>query len=120
MRFAVNVPNFGAFGDPRAVADLARRAEEAGWDALFVWDHVTWVKARNREIADPWVLLTAAALATSAGRMILGVGLGAPVADEYGSFGDTTDVRKLATRLDEGLFVLNKLWSGVVARVRLA
>jgi alkanesulfonate monooxygenase SsuD/methylene tetrahydromethanopterin reductase-like flavin-dependent oxidoreductase (luciferase family) len=55
MRFAVNIPNFGAFGDPRAVADLARRAEEAGWDAVFV-------------------------------------------------FGDTTDLRKLATRLDEGLF----------------
>jgi alkanesulfonate monooxygenase SsuD/methylene tetrahydromethanopterin reductase-like flavin-dependent oxidoreductase (luciferase family) len=142
MRFAVNIPNFGAFGDPRAVADLARRAEEAGWDALFVWDHVTWVKNRHRQISDPWVLLTAAALATSrirlgtmitpvprrrvstlarqvttldrltGGRMILGAGLGAPVADEYGSFGDTTDVRKLATRLDEGLFVLNTLWSG--------
>ena len=108
MRFAVNVPNFGAFGDPRAVADLARRAEEAGWDGLFVWDHVTWVKSRQRQIADPWVLLTAAALATSrirlgtmitpvprrrvstlarqvttldrltGGRMILGTGLGAP------------------------------------------
>jgi alkanesulfonate monooxygenase SsuD/methylene tetrahydromethanopterin reductase-like flavin-dependent oxidoreductase (luciferase family) len=74
MRFAVNIPNFGAFGDPRAVADLARRAEEAGWDAVFVWDHVTWVKNRHRQIAD-----------------------------EYGSFGDTTDLRKLATRLDEGL-----------------
>jgi alkanesulfonate monooxygenase SsuD/methylene tetrahydromethanopterin reductase-like flavin-dependent oxidoreductase (luciferase family) len=142
MHFAVNVPNFGAFGDPRVVADLARRAEQAGWDALFVWDHVTWVKSRHREIADPWILLTAAALATSrirlgtmitpvprrrmsklarevttldrltGGRMILGAGLGAPVADEYGSFGETTDRRRLATRLDEGLFVLNELWSG--------
>jgi alkanesulfonate monooxygenase SsuD/methylene tetrahydromethanopterin reductase-like flavin-dependent oxidoreductase (luciferase family) len=42
MRFAVNVPNFGAFGEPVAFAGLARRAEQAGWDALFVWDHVTW------------------------------------------------------------------------------
>jgi alkanesulfonate monooxygenase SsuD/methylene tetrahydromethanopterin reductase-like flavin-dependent oxidoreductase (luciferase family) len=41
MRFAINVPNFGDFADPRVVADLARRAEEAGWDGLFVWDHVT-------------------------------------------------------------------------------
>jgi hypothetical protein len=30
MRFAVNIPNFGDFADPRLVADLARRVEEAG------------------------------------------------------------------------------------------
>jgi alkanesulfonate monooxygenase SsuD/methylene tetrahydromethanopterin reductase-like flavin-dependent oxidoreductase (luciferase family) len=45
MRFAVDVPNFGDFADPRVVADLARRAEDAGWDGLFVWDHVTHRKA---------------------------------------------------------------------------
>ncbi len=142
MRFAINIPNFGDFADPRLVADLARQAEEAGWDGLFVWDHVTYHKELRREIADPWVLLTAAALATSrirlgtmitpvarrrvaklarevttldrltGGRMILGVGLGAPLADEYGSFGEPTDPRLLAARLDEGLFALNELWSG--------
>jgi len=142
MRFAVDVPNFGDFADPRLFADLARRAEEAGWDGLFVWDHVTHSKDRRRQIADPWVLLTAAALATqrirlgpmvtpvprrrvsklarevttldrlTGGRMILGVGLGAPVADEYGTFGETTDLRELAAHLDEGLEALNLLWSG--------
>jgi alkanesulfonate monooxygenase SsuD/methylene tetrahydromethanopterin reductase-like flavin-dependent oxidoreductase (luciferase family) len=64
MRFAVDVPNFGDFADPRVVADLARRAEAAGWDGLFVWDHVVHRKELRRTIADPWVLLTAAALAT--------------------------------------------------------
>jgi len=142
MRFAVYIPNFGDFADPRVVADLARRAEEAGWDGLFVWDHVTHSKELRREIADPWVLLTAAALATrrirlgtlitpvarrrvsklarevttldrlTGGRMVLGVGLGAPIADEYGSFGETTDRRELAAHLDEGLEALNLLWSG--------
>ena len=142
MRFAVDVPNFGDFADPRVVADLARRAEEAGWDGLFVWDHVTHRKALRRTIADPWVLLTAAALATerirlgtmitpvarrrvsklarevttldrlTGGRMILGVGLGAPIADEFGSFGETTDPKELAARLDEGLTALSLLWSG--------
>ncbi len=142
MRFAVDVPNFGDFADPRVLADLARRAEDAGWDALFVWDHVTHAKALRRHIADPWVLLTAAALATrrirlgtmvtpvarrrvpklarevttldrlTGGRMILGVGLGSPVDDEFGSFGETTDRRELAARLDEGLDALNLLWSG--------
>jgi len=142
MRFAVDVPNFGDFADPRVVADLARRAEQAGWDGLFVWDHVTHRKVLRRAIADPWVLLTAAALATerirlgtmitplarrrvsklarevttldrlTGGRMILGVGLGAPIPDEFGSFGEPTDSRQLAARLDESLQALNLLWSG--------
>lgn len=142
MRFAVDVPNFGDFADPLVVADLARRAEDAGWDGLFVWDHVTHQKDLRRTIADPWVLLTAAALATqrirlgtlltpvarrrvsklarevttldrlTGGRMILGAGLGAPVEDEFGTFGETTDPRELAARLDEGLTALNLLWSG--------
>lgn len=142
MRFSVNVPNFGEFAAPAAFAEVARRAEEAGWDALLVWDHIVEQKDLRREIADPWILLTAAALATSrirlgtaitpvarrraaklarevttldrltGGRMLLGVGLGAPVDDEYGSFGDTTDLRVLAERLDEGLLALDLLWSG--------
>jgi alkanesulfonate monooxygenase SsuD/methylene tetrahydromethanopterin reductase-like flavin-dependent oxidoreductase (luciferase family) len=142
MRYAINIPNFGDFADPRLVADLARRAEEAGWDGLFVWDHITHHKELRRQIADPWVLLTAAALATTrirlgtmitpvarrrvsklarevttldrltGGRMILGVGLGAPLDDEYGSFGESTDPKLLAAKLDEGLFGLNELWSG--------
>ncbi len=41
MRFAVDVPNFGDFADPRVVADLARRAEEARWR------QVRWRQARS-------------------------------------------------------------------------
>ncbi|GIH18630.1 LLM class flavin-dependent oxidoreductase [Rugosimonospora africana] len=142
MRYSVNVPNFGEFAAPEVFAEVARRAEEAGWDALLVWDHIVEQKDVHREIADPWILLTAAALATrrirlgtaitpvarrrpsklarevttldrlTGGRMILGAALGAPVDDEYGSFGDTTDTRVLAERLDEGLHALDLLWSG--------
>lgn len=142
MRYSVEVPNIGDFAAPEVFAEVARRAEEAGWDALLVWDHVAGEKDLRWEMADPWILLAAAALATSRirlgtaitpvarrrpsklarevatldrladGRMILGAGLGAPVADEYGSFGDTTDTRLLAERLDEGLHALDLLWSG--------
>jgi alkanesulfonate monooxygenase SsuD/methylene tetrahydromethanopterin reductase-like flavin-dependent oxidoreductase (luciferase family) len=142
MRFAIDVPNFGDFADPRVVADLAQRAEAAGWDALFVWDHVTHRKELKRKIADPWILLTAAALATSTirlgtmltpvprrrvqklarevttldrlsdGRMIFGAGLGSPIADEFGSFGEPTDPKELAAHLDEGLAALDLIWSG--------
>jgi alkanesulfonate monooxygenase SsuD/methylene tetrahydromethanopterin reductase-like flavin-dependent oxidoreductase (luciferase family) len=142
MRYSVNVPNFGEFAAPEVFAEVARTAEEAGWDGLLVWDHVVGEKELRWQLADPWILLTAAALATrrirlgtaitpvarrrpsklarevatldrlTGGRMVLGAALGAPVTDEYASFGDTTDIRVLAERLDEGLHALDLLWSG--------
>jgi alkanesulfonate monooxygenase SsuD/methylene tetrahydromethanopterin reductase-like flavin-dependent oxidoreductase (luciferase family) len=144
MRYSVNIPNFGDFADARTVATVAAAAEAAGWDALFVWDHVVHDKRRRGDVpfGDPWMLLTAAALATSqlrlgtlvtpvarrrpeqlarqvatldslsAGRVIFGAGLGGPIEDEFGSFGDTTDPVVLAERLDEGLELLNRYWAG--------
>ena len=142
MRYAVNVPNFEDYGDARTVAGLAADAEAAGWDGFFVWDHLAFVKAWRLRIADPWMLLTAVALATerlrlgpmvtplarrrpwklaretvtldrlSGGRLVLGVGLGEPPEDEYGTFGEPTDPVVRAAKLDEGLEVLTGLWSG--------
>ncbi|MCU0281540.1 MAG: LLM class flavin-dependent oxidoreductase, partial [Acidimicrobiia bacterium] len=63
MRFAINLPNFGDFADPHRLVDLARRAEAAGWDGFFLWDHIRagdWAGP----VADPWVALTAVAAAT--------------------------------------------------------
>ena len=59
MRFAVNVPNFGAFADPRFFGELAATAEQSGWDGLFVWDHI--LTTEELPVADPWVLLAVAA-----------------------------------------------------------
>ena len=144
MRFSINIPNFGDFADARTVATVAAAVEQAGWDALFVWDHVVHDKRQRRGVpfGDPWMLLTAAALATSrirlgtlvtpvprrrpeqlarqvatldscsGGRVIFGAGLGGPIEDEFGSFGDTTDPVVLAERLDEGLALLRLYWSG--------
>ncbi len=66
MRFSINIPNFGEFADARTVATVAVAAEQAGWDALFVWDHVVHDKRQRRgqPFGDPWMLLTASALAT--------------------------------------------------------
>ena len=141
MRFSINIPNFGDFADARTMARVASAAEEAGWDALFVWDHLVYDK-RSQRFGDPWMLLTAAALATtrirvgpmvtpvarrrpqqlarqvstldnlSGGRAIFGAGLGGPIEDEYGSFGEPTEPKILAERLDEGLYLLNRYWSG--------
>ena len=126
------------------MATVARAAEDAGWDALFVWDHVVHDPVRRAGVpfGDPWMLLTAAALATtrlrlgtlvtplprrrpeqlarqvatldglSGGRVIFGAGLGGPIDDEYGRFGDTTDAAVLAERLDEGLELVARYWTG--------
>ncbi|WP_202867616.1 LLM class flavin-dependent oxidoreductase [Kribbella pittospori] len=144
VRFSINIPNFGDFADAHTVARVATAAEEAGWDGLFVWDHVVHSKERRKgqPFGDPWMLLTAAALATSriklgplvtpiarrrpeqlarqvatldgmsGGRVIFGAGLGGPIDDEFGSLGDETDPKVLAAKLDEGLGLLAGYWSG--------
>jgi alkanesulfonate monooxygenase SsuD/methylene tetrahydromethanopterin reductase-like flavin-dependent oxidoreductase (luciferase family) len=142
MQFAINVPNFGEYADPRLTAELARNAEEAGWDGFFVWDHINAAFEPGSPMADPWVLLTTIALATeririgtmvtplarrrpwklaretvtidrlSGGRLILGVGLGFPPDLEFAAVGEESDDRRRAQKLDEGLDVLTGLWSG--------
>jgi probable F420-dependent oxidoreductase len=142
MRHGLFMPNFGSYADARAVASLAKDAEDAGWDGFFLWDHISAAAAQaSVDIADPWIELTAVALATeririgtmvtplprrrpwvlarqvatldqlSNGRVTLGVGLGYPP-EEYSTFGEVTDARIRADMLDEGLAVCSGLLSG--------
>lgn len=48
----------------------------------------------------------------SGGRLIMGVGLGAPADLDFGMFGEETDDRLRARKMDEGLAILDGLWSG--------
>jgi alkanesulfonate monooxygenase SsuD/methylene tetrahydromethanopterin reductase-like flavin-dependent oxidoreductase (luciferase family) len=140
MHFGLSLCTFGPYSDSRLVADLAREAEEAGWDGCFLWDHI---QVRGLDAAaDPWITLTAIVLATrririgtlvtplyrrhpwkvaretvtldhlSHGRLILGVGLGSDAFGEITAFGGPLDDRVRAGMLDEGLEVLKGLWSG--------
>lgn len=140
MRFALNVPNFGALSDPYTLMELAVDAENSGWDGFFLWDHILlW--DRN-PIADPWIALAAIAVRTeriligpmvtpiarrrswkvarestsldhlSRGRMILGAGLGNPADAEFEAFGENPDARVRAAKLDEGLEIIAGMWSG--------
>jgi alkanesulfonate monooxygenase SsuD/methylene tetrahydromethanopterin reductase-like flavin-dependent oxidoreductase (luciferase family) len=139
MRFAIDIPNFGDFADPRLTAEVAREAEDAGWDAVWVWDHIMRDPADPH--ADPYLLLAAIATATtrirlgpmvtplarrrpwhvaretvtldhlSGGRLTLGVGSGSRT-HEFTAFGDEGNLRRRAEMLDEGLAIIEGLWTG--------
>jgi len=120
--------------------EMARAAEEAGWDGVFTWDgiHV----GDTMEAHDPWVLMGAFATVTervrigamiqplarrrpwkvareavtldhvSRGRFVLCVGLGATDDSGWGRVGEPADRRTRAGKLDETLEILTGLWSG--------
>lgn len=141
MRCAVGLPNLGDYGNPVLLAELARQAEDAGWDGVFLWDHVVY-REPGWPAADPWVTAGAIAATTkrvrlgvlvtplarrrpwkvaretasldvlSEGRLVVGAGLGARGDAEFAAFGDEADPRVRAERLDEGLDILTGLWSG--------
>lgn len=126
-------------GDPRTAADLAARAEAAGWDGVFTWDGIA---IGETETYDPWVVMAAMAMRTervrlgafvtppsrrrpwklareamsvdrlSGGRLVVPVGLGALDDGAFGNVGEPTDVRIRAEMLDESLEILEGLWSG--------
>ena len=62
----------------------------------------------------PWIVARQCATLDrlSSGRFVLGVGLGAPAEGDFGRFGDVTDDRVRGEMLDEGLAILDGLWSG--------
>ncbi len=62
----------------------------------------------------PWTVARQAATLDHlcGGRLVLGVGIGDPAEEEYGWFGEETDARVRAAKLDESLAILAGLWSG--------
>ena len=62
------MPIFDALADPALVARLSAEAEEAGWDGIFLWDHVRW-REPVLEVADAWITLAAVATATQTIRL---------------------------------------------------
>ena len=69
MRFGLSLDTLGPFADPRETVRIARAAEDAGWEAFFVWDHLAWASF-GAPSADPWVTLGACAAVTE--RILLG------------------------------------------------
>jgi alkanesulfonate monooxygenase SsuD/methylene tetrahydromethanopterin reductase-like flavin-dependent oxidoreductase (luciferase family) len=140
VRFGLFFPPFGELSDPGRVAGLAVVAEEAGWDGLFLWDHM--LAPRGVAVGDAWIAMAAVAAATSqirfgamvtplarrrpwvlarqaaaldllsGGRLVIGAGLGDDGWKEFSSFGEAAPPRERALLLDESLEVLRRLLAG--------
>ena len=150
VKLGLFVPPFGPLADPRVLADLAERAEDGGWDGVFLWDHVLY-RDPATHVLDPWTALAAMAVRTSrvrlgalvtplarrrvqvlarqvaaldllsGGRMVVGAGLGLDSSGgELSRFGEELDDRARAAMLDERLEVLAALLSGEEVRSPLA
>ena len=141
MKYAIYTPNFGNYKNPLDLAEVAKEAEKARWDGFFLWDHLVFMEGLDVPVLDPWIALSAIAMKTekikigplitpisrrrpwklareilsldhlSNGRLILGVGLGAPEYD-FVTFGEDFDNSIRAKKLDEGLDILLGLLSG--------
>ena len=142
MRHAIFVAPFAELSEPRALVDVALAAEESGWDAVFLWDHLLRPVEETTHIGDAWISLAAIATVTtrirfgtmvtpinrrrpaklaretvaldrlSGGRLTLGLGLGVDSGGELSRFGEITDPVERGDRLDEGAELLLGLWSG--------
>lgn len=142
MQHGVFLPPFNEFAHPARVVALSVRAEERGWDGLYLWDHVLRREDQAAEVADPWVVLAAVAVATerirlgpmvtplarrrpqvvarqavtldhlSGGRLTLGLGLGVDSTGELSRFGEVVDPLERGDLLDEGVELLAQLLSG--------
>jgi alkanesulfonate monooxygenase SsuD/methylene tetrahydromethanopterin reductase-like flavin-dependent oxidoreductase (luciferase family) len=142
MRYCLNLPIGGQSAHPRILAEFAKAAEAAGWDAVFVEDYIVYQNRQEMPAYDPWVALAAMAVATSRvrlgtmvtpaarrrpwklaretvtldhlsnGRVTLCVGVGDPEDFTYAAFGEETDIKVRANMVDEALDVLAGSWSG--------
>jgi len=69
LSYGVFLPPFAEFAEPRRMVALAQSAEQAGWDGLYLWDHMLTIP--GMAVADSFVM--AAAIAQATERIRLGM-----------------------------------------------
>ena len=141
IKYGISLIHFNELANPEVVIELAVEAEKAGWDGIFLPDHMLFDKQQIYPITETWILLSAIAAKTnkikigtgvaalpryhpwwfakmtatldvlSKGRLILGLGLGGPKT-EFESFGEEYNLKILAQKMEESLDILEGLWTG--------
>ena len=138
MRLSVVIPQIRPW---RQLAEDFRAMEALGYDAAYVYDHLTHPTAVGRWLADGFTTLAAAACITerielgtlvasatmhspvslarraatvqdvSGGRLVLGLGAGSP-REALADRGETVTARQMFERLDDVVTGLAAVWEG--------
>jgi alkanesulfonate monooxygenase SsuD/methylene tetrahydromethanopterin reductase-like flavin-dependent oxidoreductase (luciferase family) len=69
VRFSLTFGAAGPGRDPRGLAELARLAEDVGWDAVFLEAYIVYQADASLPAYDPWISLAAMASVTSRIRL---------------------------------------------------
>ena len=81
MSYGLLIPHFGEHASPSRIVDAAVLAEEGGFDAVWVRDHLIWephgMEGDNRTFVEPFIALSTIASRTS--KIYLGTAVLIPV-----------------------------------------
>lgn len=141
LKYGIVLPNWEVEGDAERLVEYGVAAEEAGWDGVFLADHLALGGEDGYpDFPDPWITLSGIAARTD--RINLGswvtpiprrqpwqlardlatldrlsngrvlLGTGLGRAFDYTTFGEPWDPTTLGAKYDEALEVITGLWSG--------
>lgn len=141
MKYGIVLPNWVVEGDPGLLVECGELAEEAGWDGVFLADHlIPPTEEESEDFPDPWITLTGIAARTEtiklgswitpiprrqpwqlarnlatldqfSGGRVI-LGTGLGTPSDYSRFGRPWEPKPLGQRYDEALDVITGLWSG--------
>lgn len=141
LNYAIALPNWEVEGNTERLVEYGVAAEEAGWDGVFLSDHLAMGgEDGSPDFPDPWITLAGIAARTE--EITLGswvtpiprrqpwqlardlatldrlsdgrvlLGTGLGRSFDYTTFGDSWEPKKLGAKYDEALDVITGLWTG--------
>lgn len=141
LKHGIILPNWEVGGDTERLVEFGVAAEEAGWDGVFLADHLAMGgEDGHPDFPDPWITLSGIAARTdeiklgswvtpiprrqpwqlardlaTLDRLSNGrviLGTGLGRSFDYTTYGDPWDPKTLSVKYDEALDIITGLWTG--------